>query len=73
MKINNQEVNESRYAIAQMQNEKSKLVMQVDLLNSRATNLQSRNEALETMFTKARQEKQAIEDQSAHLKETVNT
>ena len=54
MKLNNQEVNQSRYEMAEMQNEKSKLVMQVDLLNTRATNLQTRNEALEAMFTKAR-------------------
>ena len=73
MRISNQEVNESRHAMAQLQNEKSKLVMQVDLLNTRTTNLQSRNEALETMFTKARQEKQAIEDQSLQLKATVST
>ena len=73
MKANNKEVNESRFAMAQVENEKSKLVMQVDLLKTRATTLQSRNDALETMFTTTRQEKQEIEDKSQLLKETVNT
>lgn len=73
MKANNKEVNESRFAMAQVENEKSKLVMQVDLLKTRATTLQSRNDALETMFATTRQEKQEIEDKSQLLKETVNT
>ena len=50
LRLNNQEVNESRYTLAQTQNENHKLKMEVDLLKQRSTNLIARNEALENMF-----------------------